>query len=350
MTQLTLAIEPSTRYEAIDVRSRVAAEFGDVLARHYRAAYCSLHTTAGYLDQALTTRLRSDGGLHHFFGAFRTLFPPGAAYHHDRMELRSELSPEERLTEPRNADSHLTFIGSGLRNCVTHVNRGDAPVYFVDLDGVNGGSRRRRLTTVLAYDEERVVERRRISVPVSYHPVDSINLADPRGGFLDEIRDLLARAGVAQARVDITLEPNEGNAGLTVNEYETMLMRHDLAEILHNPMKFAAQKSRHMFEDPLAIPGKTVNYAKYDFVHMFNSLMEAFGTDASLVERMLARLIAVPARRFLRMKRGISFLATDSGGGSAKLLHGRYQSPILVQWRPASTLTRQVDVTLVELI
>jgi thiamine phosphate synthase YjbQ (UPF0047 family) len=350
MTLLTLSLNPSSRYEAIDVRSRVSEEFGDVLERYRKAVFCSLHTTAGYLDQALTARLRSDGGLHHFFGAFRALFPPGAEYKHDRMELRSELSAAERLTEPHNADSHLTFIGSGLRNCVTHVNRGGAPVYFVDLDGVNGASRRQRKSTVLAYDDERVVERRLIAVPVSHHPVDSINLADPRSGFLEQVEDLLREAGLHQARVDITLDPAEGNAGLTVNEYETMLMKHDLAEVLHNPLKFAALRSRHMLEDPLAIPGKTVNYAKYDFVHLFNSLMEAFGTDASLVERMLARLIAVPARRFLRLKRGICFLATDEGDRSGpRLLHGRYQSPILVQWRPTRARVRQVEVALTEL-
>jgi len=36
------------------------------------------------------------------------------------MELRTELSDAQRKVEPRNADSHLTYIGAGLRNCVTY--------------------------------------------------------------------------------------------------------------------------------------------------------------------------------------------------------------------------------------
>ena len=51
-----------------------------------------------------------------------------------------------------------------------------------------------------------------------------------------------------------------------MNEYETLLMQHDLMEVLRNPLKFAALKSRHMLDDPLAIPSKTINYAKYDLV------------------------------------------------------------------------------------
>ena len=43
-----------------------------------------------------------------------------------------------------------------------------------------------------------------------------------------------------------------------------MLMRHDLVEVLKDPLKFAAQRGRHMIDDPLSIPTKTINYAKYD--------------------------------------------------------------------------------------
>ena len=38
------------------------------------------------------------------------------------------------------------FIAAGLRPCVTHPNRPGEPVCFVDLDGVNEGRPRRRLT------------------------------------------------------------------------------------------------------------------------------------------------------------------------------------------------------------
>src|SRR5690348_4766148 len=147
-TELRLKLAPQRRFEAIDVNTRILREAGDVLRRHRRALYCSFHTTAGYLDQSLSNRL----GTNHeqFFGTFHTLFPAGAEYHHDRMELRSELSDEQKIVEPRNADSHLTFIGAGLRNCVTYNTRPGAPVYFIDLDGTTEAAPRQRTTAVLA--------------------------------------------------------------------------------------------------------------------------------------------------------------------------------------------------------
>ena len=182
-TELRLTLAPRWRFEAIDVNRRIAAEAGDVLRRHKRAVYCSLHTTAGYLDQSLSARLRHNEAQ--FVGSFHELFPRGAAYHHDRMELRTELSDEQKVVEPRNADSHLTFIGAGLRNCVTYQTRPDVPVYFIDLDGAYDATRRTRTTAVLAYDDERVVLQTSAGVPVSKHPIDSVNLADPRIGLLE---------------------------------------------------------------------------------------------------------------------------------------------------------------------
>ena len=117
MTELTVRLAPQRRFEAIDVNARIAQDAGDVLRRHRRVMYCSMHTTAGFLDQSLSMRL---GDSHdQFFESFNRLFPPDAEYHHDRLELRSELTADQRKIEPRNADSHLTFIGAGLRNCVT---------------------------------------------------------------------------------------------------------------------------------------------------------------------------------------------------------------------------------------
>ena len=264
--EIRLTLNPSRRFEAIDVNARVSAEAGDVLQRYSRTLYCSLHTTAGYLDQSLAGRMHHHHGrLAQFFDAWHALFPPDADYRHDQMELRSELSDEQKETEPRNADSHLTFIGSGMRNCVTYRNQPLAPVYFIDLDGTNGASCRERQTTIVAYDQERVVARESFVVPVSRHPIDSVNLGDPRIGLVERVNQLLAASGLDKGRVDISLGPSERNVGLTVNEYETMLMRHDLVEVLKDPLKFAAQRGRHMIDDPLAIPTKTLNYAKYDF-------------------------------------------------------------------------------------
>jgi thiamine phosphate synthase YjbQ (UPF0047 family) len=348
-TEIRLTLAPQRRFEAIDVNARVVDAAGDVLRRHQKALYCSLHTTAGYLEQSLSARLDNRQDLlSQFFRAFHALFPPGAEYRHDQLHLRSELSDEQREVEPRNGDSHLTFIGAGMRNCVTYRTQPEAPVYFIDLDGTHAGTRRRRTTAVLAYDAERVVERTLVTVPVSRHPVDSVNLADPRLGLIDRVNERLARAGLAKGRVDLALPPAERHVGLTVNEYETLLMQHDLVEVLRNPLRFAAIKGRHMLDDPLAIPGKTLSYARYDVVRVFNSLVEALRLDQSALERLIAKVMAVPARRFLRSRR-VSFLASDQDQGRPGLLRGTYQSPILVQWQPAERQERQVELSLVEL-
>jgi hypothetical protein len=265
------------------------------------------------------------------------------------MELRSELTEEQKEIEPRNGDSHLTFIGSGMRNCVTYRNHPPAPVYFIDLDGTNAGECRQRQTTVVAYDEETVVARETMTVPVSPHPLDSVNLADPRLGLIEQINALLARSGLEKGRVDIALPPAERDAGLTVNEYETMLMRHDLVEVLKDPLKYAAQRGRHMIDDPLAIPSKTINYAKYDVPRLLNSLMEALHLDQSVLERLMAKAMAVPARRLLRSRR-VTFLASDNEGrGAARMVRGTYQSPILVHWQPVDGQSRRLDITVVAL-
>jgi hypothetical protein len=349
-TFLRLSLAPTRRFEAIDVNSHIAAEVGDVLRRHRKALYCSLHTTAGYLEQSLSTRLRHNHDrLSQFFGSFHVVFPEGAAYHHDRMELRTELSPAQKRIEPRNADSHLTYMGAGLRNCVTYQTRPDAPVYFIDLDGAHDATRRRRTTAVVAYDRERVIAATSVVIPVSKHPIDSVNLADPRLGMLDEINELLAKTGLERGRVDLAIEPGERHVGLTVNEYETLLMKNDLVSVLKDPLRFAKIKARHMLDDPMAIPGKTLSYARYDVVRVLNSLMEALRLDESSFERLVAKVMAVPAKRFLRSRR-VSFLAArDGDSAAARVLRGTYQSPILVQWQSAERQERRLDVSIVQL-
>jgi hypothetical protein len=349
-TEIRLSLEPARRFEAIDVTRRLTDAGADLLRRHRKSLYCSFHTTAGYLEPTVSRRLHHHSeGLLGLFEAFRTLFPAGGEYRHDQMHLRQELSEEQRAREPRNGDSHLTFIGSGMRNCVTHPNRADTPVYFIELDGVSHQACRRRTTAVVGYDEEEVVERISVPVPVSRHPIDSVNLADPRLGILELADHRLAQAGVEKGRIDVALAPGERDAGLTVNEYETLLMQHDLVEVLRNPLRFAALQSRHILDDPLAVPRKTLGYARYDFVVVLNKLMEAFRLDESAVERLVARFVSLPARRFVRSRR-ISFMASDHAGeGAARVVRGTYQSPILVQWRPTTRQVREIQVSLVRL-
>ena len=346
--EIALAIRPRARFDIIDVAQRVGLEWGDLLSEYRKAVYCSYHTTAGYLEQSLCARLQhSRERLAPFIRAFQRLFPPGADYRHDQLDARTELTEEERRREPRNADSHLTFIGSGLRNCVTYTNRTDTPVYFIDLDGVHEKGVRTRQTRVLAYNDEAIVHQGQIAVPVSRHPIDSVNLKDPRLGVWEQVVDWVERSGVGQGRVGITLDPAERHAGLTVNEYETLLMRHDLVDVLRDPLRMLAQGGRRMLRDPKAIPSKTLGYAQFDLVQVFNELMDALHAGESSVEKILAGVIRVPASRFLRMKREVSFLISNGEGtGASRVVQGTYQSPILVQWQRADQQVRRVAVTI----
>jgi len=156
---------------------------------------------------------------------------------------------------------------------------------------------------------------------------------------------------VTKGRIRITLAPGERHAGLTVNEYETLLMRHDLSEVLRDPLRFMAEKAGHMLGNPRAIPAKTLDYAKYDLVRVYNKLVESLGLRDSLVESVLSRAIAMPASRFLRMKRSVSLLVSDRGdAGRGTIVEGTYQSPILVQWHRAQKQARVLDVTLTRFV
>jgi len=227
--EVSVEIQPRARYDAIDVRARIVAEHGDVLAEFPHALYCSFHTTAGYLEQALATRLTrgANDGVDAYLDAFRAVFPEDAGYLHDNLALRTELTDDQKAVEPRNADSHLAFMAAGLHACVPY-RSGDEPVWFVDLDGMNAGTPRRRQTTVVGYSHEVPVWKTKVVIPVSGHPIDSINLRDPQIGFYDMLNEAIARYGVSKGRLRIELDPNEHQAGLTINEYETLLMRHDL--------------------------------------------------------------------------------------------------------------------------
>lgn len=351
--ELNLDITPRGRLDVIDVRAQAAATYGDALERYRRCLYCSLHTTAGYLPQSLAARLgEGPQAVRPYIDLFTTVFPKGAGYRHDELDLRKELSDEQRPVEPTNADSHLAFIGSGLRNCVSYVTRRPGPVSFIDLDGVHRGKPRRRVTTMVGYDNEIEIAKTMLRVPVSKtHPVDAVNLKDSRLGLYDQLGALIEQHGVAKGRIRLSLGSGEQFASLTVNEYETLLMKYDLAEVLKNPLRFAAQKARHAWNDPRAVPSKTIDYAKYDLVQALNRLVDALGLAESAIERVFAQALAVPASRFLRMKRSVDLLVSDrKTPGRGIVVEGTYQAPIMVQWRRADRGERQVSATLTRFV
>jgi hypothetical protein len=233
-------------------------------------------------------------------------------------------------------------MAAGLSTCVSYVNRPQEPVCFVDLDGVTDGRPRRRLTSIVGFTREREIARLKIGVPMSDHPIDSINLKDPKLGIYEQIVQTVKQHGVTSGRVRLELGGAERQAGLTVNEYETLLMRHDLVDVLRNPFRFAAEKGRHMLAHPRSIPAKALDYAKYDMVRALNQALDLTGLRASLLERLFARAIAVPAGRFLRMKRAVNLRVRESDGHGV-IADGRYQSPILVQWNRADKRVRTVE-------
>src|SRR5205807_1226764 len=190
----------------------------------------------------------------------------GAGYAHDRLERRRDLDAAQRAVEPRNGDSHLAFIAGGLRPCVTHPNRADEPVCFVDLDGVNGGRPRRRQTRVIGFHREAM-----------------------------------------------------------------------------------AEETRQALANPRAVPGKALGYARYDLVRVLNTGLSTLGLRGSLLERILAATLAVPAARVFRVRRSISLLVAETDHGRPAPVEGVYQSPILIQWRRAARDVRELDVTLYRL-
>ena len=347
--EITVDIVPTSRYELIDVAPRVREQVGDRLEGYRKVLYCSHHTTAGYLEQGVTSRLgRTDQELDPFFKFFQQLFPHDAGYHHDQMQLRDELTEQQKACEPVNADSHLTFMGAGLKNCVTYLNRPDEPVYFVELDGVFNEVHRQRRTTVLGFDGQDIVHRERISIPVaSDHLIESHNLKDPRYGLFPLFEEWLDRFGIDKGRIDIRLAPDERDVGLTVNEYETLLVRNDLPEVVRDPLRYMVRRGRNLLRDPGAIPEKTRDYATYDLIHLYNEMMEHLPFGRSVVDRIVA-VLSTPAALMMRLKRNVTLLVSDADGeqGSGRIVQGTYQTPILIQHHKPADGVCQVDVTL----
>lgn len=186
-------------------------------------------------------------------------------------------------------------------------------------------------------------------MPVSEHPIDSINLKDQRLGVYARLTEFVGTSGIAKGRLRVALEPAERHSALTINEFETLLMQYDLADVLKNPLRFVAERYRHALANPRAVPAKTLGYAKYDFVRVLNQGLDTLGLRGSIVEKVLARTLAVPAARFFRMRRSISLLVSENEAGVSSLVEGTYQSPILVQWQEAPRRARVLNVSLSEL-
>src|SRR4051794_36106465 len=72
-SEFTLELTPKARVDVIDVRRRVSDRFGDALDAYKRVLCCSFHTTAGYLDPSVASRLnQSRTGVMPYIELFRT--------------------------------------------------------------------------------------------------------------------------------------------------------------------------------------------------------------------------------------------------------------------------------------
>jgi len=261
--------------------------------------------------------------------------------------LRTELSARAKAHEPPNADAHLTFMSAGLQNCVTYTNTANMPIYFIDLDGIYKDSRRRRRTTMLVYNQEAVVYRGRFAIPAqTAHALDTFNLRDPQYGLVAHLQHVIEAYGVAPGRLEIRLAPEEHHVALTVNEYETLLMRNDLPAVFRDPLRYMVQHSKALLGHPAAIPTKLRDYTLYDLIHLYNEVMDNVQIGRGLIERGLS-FLSGPAARLFRLKRSIQLFISGSGeAGQDRIMQGTYQSPILIQHQQAEHGVRGLEITL----
>ena len=137
------------------------------------------------------------------------------------------------------------------------------------------------------------------------------------------------------------LDPAERHSALTVNEYETLLMKATTSPKCCGTRCGSSRSShRNAMKNPRAVPAKTLGYAKYDFVRVMNTGLDTLRLRGSVVEKLLARTLAVPAARFFRMRRSVSLLVSECEDGTLGIVEGTYQSPILVQWQNAPRQSR----------
>ncbi len=81
---------------------------------------------------------------------------------------------------------------------------------------------------------------------------------------------------------------------------------------------------------------------------MVNEVLDALGLSESLLERIINKFQAVPAARFLGVKRSLSLMVSQQDGEErGSIVQGNHQSPILVQWKKAEAQTRQLKVAFV---
>ena len=207
---------------------------------------------------------------------------------------------------------------------------------------------RQRTTTVSPTTRSAWSRARRSRIPVSKHPVDSINLADPRLGLLDAVNELLAqsrrrarprrpgrRSDRAQRRPHGQRVRNAADAerpgrraarpaALRAIKARNVLQRSARDSRQDAQLREIRRRARAQLADggAAARPG----------------IVRAAGGQGDVAAG--APLPALAPRQL-----------PAAGGRQSKArprsLRGTYQSPILVQWQSAERQERRIDIVLV---
>ena len=176
-------------------------------------------------------------------------------------------------------------------------------------------------------------------------------MRDQRLGIFEQLEEKVREYGIERGRIEIVIAPEEDHVALTVNEFETLLMQYDVADILGNPMRFMAQKGWNMLRDPRTVPLKMLNYAKYDLVHIVNKTLDKLNLSSSIVGKGIQSVLANKAAKALRMKRIVSFLVSESPNKRGPgIVSGTYQSPILIQWNSKADNRRRLEAAIYRFI
>ena len=169
---------------------------------------------------------------------------------------------------------------------------------FIDSDGVHAGRPRRTAGRPFSAIqlEETVAHAHVLLCRCPGHSIESVNLKDPRLGVYEQCAELLAAARRRPRDASaLSLDPGERHAGLTVDEYETLLMRHDLSEVLRDPVRFMAEMARAHLGNPAPFrPRRSTTRSTTSCACSTGWWMRS-GLRESMVENVLSRAIAMPA-------------------------------------------------------
>jgi len=361
-TARILNLSPSSRLDITNISQTLTDSDLSSFSSYEKIALSSLHTTAGLIEQSFASKLgNTQEGINNLIRSARRLFPEGAPYWHDQMELRDELSAEQRKYEPLNADSHLAFICLGLCNCVLYSFDPKEPIFLIDLDGEFQGIFRSRKVMAIGYNNVECVHEDSISVPMPQKDRVAIDLNDS----LQNYQSIIDQQKIHRGIITFELNPHEKFAGITVNEYETLLMERDITDVLKNPLKFMLSNVSEFARHPFSIPGKAKQVLMYELhqtirdglklatrgVSAVEHIAERLGVDLPLLEYAVDRIATPLETRWMNLGSSVRFLInSDNDETSGRIMTGTYQSPILIQWRRPESDVRNLKVRLLRFV